>query len=164
MVWYSIIFKILKQLFAPPPSPHRQYVVTYCKLKSRGGNTWIITSHPALTRKTPTDTPLEVNSMMQSVLHTHRCTHTHALTGNSAGGKQHDPVLALTCVVLPKILATTQPTSIIFVSFTLSQESPVLKKASHPTSIRDADWYQSLFQQEATQPSAQSSFTLREPI
>lgn len=90
--------------------------------------------------------------------------HTHALTGNSAGGKQHDPVLALTCVVLPKILATTQPTSIIFVSFTLSQESPVLKKASHPTSIRDADWYQSLFQQEATQPSAQSNFTLREPI
>lgn len=102
--------------------------------------------------------------MMQSVLHTHTDVHTHALTGNSAGGKQHDTVLALTCVVLPKILATTQPTSIIFVSFTLSQESPVLKKASHPTSIRDADWYQSLFQQEATQPSAQSSFTLREPI
>lgn len=40
----------------------------------------------------------------------------------------------------------------------------MLKNASHSTSIRDTDWYQSLVQQEATQPTAKSNFALLDPV
>lgn len=75
-----------------------------------------------------------------SSAHTQMQTHTHTLTESSAGGKQQDPTLTLTCAMLSKILTTSQPNSIAFVFFSLSSEARVLEKASHPTSIRDADW------------------------
>lgn len=67
-----------------------------------------------------------------------------------------DPVSTLTCA--PLLKKTTQPTLIAFFPFSL------LKRASCSTSIRDTDWWWSLFQQEATQPSAEPSFLLHHPI
>lgn len=74
MCWWYDIRWILRHLnvavFLFRPTGSMRY--TSVNSKWRGDHS----DHPALTRKTPTDTPLEVNSMIQSVLHTHRCTHT----------------------------------------------------------------------------------------